>query len=367
MLLVAVLAGIIAYPRVTGVAGGAADDPGRSQITSSTTKHTTDGDMTGTGDGTDKAETAAPDPDAARIDAVRQTIESTVAQYPGDWSVYALDLGSGRDTAINDKPLVAASLIKLYIMLTVFDRLEHGAIADNATIDANLKQMITVSSNDAANRLLAVIGGKGGTTAAIATVTDTAVRYGFSSTKELRALTGAASGNDVENWTSARDCGTFLAKAYRGELVSANASKRMVDLLLGQTRRTKIPAGVPAGVQVANKTGELAAVQNDVAIVYGAHPYVIAVMTNDVDESAATNITTLSANVYQAFEGRDSRGWRTDATSADQPSEIGDADDLTVAGRKGLVSPVDHETVVHGQTEIRCEILENLERFRIER
>ena len=106
----------------------------------------------------------------------------------------------------------------------------------------------------------------------------------------------------VEIWTLARDCGTFLAKAYRGELVSANASKRMVDLLLGQTRRTKIPAGVPAGVQVANKTGELAAVQNDVAIVYGTRPYVIAVMTNDVDKSAATNIADLSAKVYQTFE-----------------------------------------------------------------
>ena len=301
-LLIAVLAGIIAYPYVTGVSGGAAYGPGRNQTASSTTKHATDGDTTGTGDGTDKADASAPAPDAARIDAVRRTIESTVEQYPGDWSVYAIDLDSGRDVAVNDKPMVAASLIKLYIMLTVFDGIERGTIADNATIDANLQQMITVSSNDAANRLLAVIGGKGGTTAAIATVTDTAGRYGFSGTKELRALTGAASGNAVENWTSARDCGTFLAKAYRGELVSANASKRMVDLLLGQTRRTKIPAGVPAGVQVANKTGELAAVQNDVAIVYGTRPYVIVVMTNDVDESAATNIADLSAKVYQTFE-----------------------------------------------------------------
>lgn len=303
VLLVAAIVGIIAYPYAAGVADGAANIPGRNQVASSTTKHTTDGDMAGTGDGTDKADAAAPDPDAAHIDAVRQTIESTVAQYPGDWSVYALDLDSGQDVAVNDKPMVAASLIKLYIMLTVFDRLEHGTITDTATIDEDLRQMITVSSNDAANRLLAVIGGEDGTTAAIATVTDTAARYGFPGTKELRALTGAASGNAVENWTSARDCGTFLAKAYRGELVSADASKRMIDLLLGQTRRTKIPAGVPAGVQVANKTGELSAVQNDVAIVYGARPYVIAVMANNVDGSAVAGIAALSANVYQAFEG----------------------------------------------------------------
>lgn len=300
IVLAVAITGIMTYPHV---AGDTTDNAGRLQTASSTANHTTDDDTDDTNDTTSSTDATAPDPDATRIDEVRQAIESTVSQYPGDWSVYALDLGSGRDVTVNDRPLVAASLIKLYIMLTVFDGIQHGTITDTATVDSNLKQMITVSSNDAANRLLAVIGGKGGTTAAITTVTDTAVRYGFSSTKELRALTGAASGNAVENWTSARDCGTFLAKAYRGELVSADASKRMVDLLLGQTRRTKIPAGVPAGVQVANKTGELAAVQNDVAIVYGARPYVIAVMANGVDESAVANIATLSANVYQAFEG----------------------------------------------------------------
>ncbi|WP_241677203.1 class A beta-lactamase-related serine hydrolase [Bifidobacterium jacchi] len=53
---------------------------------------------------------------------------------------------------------------------------------------------------------------------------------------------------------------------------------------------------------MANKTGELAVVQNDVAIVYDARPYAVSVMVNGVDESAASNIATLSARVYQTFE-----------------------------------------------------------------
>ena len=181
---------------------------------------------------------------------------------------------------------MAASLVKLYIMLAVFDGIEHGTITDDANVNALLKQMITVSSNEAANGLLSRIG-NGDDKAAIATVTATAQRYGFTSSEELRTLTGMASGNAVENWASTRDCGSFLSQVYAGTLVSKNASERMMQLLLGQTRRTKIPAGVPSGVKVANKTGELAAVQNGVAIVFGTHPYVLAVMSNDISSAVA--------------------------------------------------------------------------------
>lgn len=304
-----VFVGTLAYPRIMGSSpaenGGrsaqsatAADKRGASG-SASTKSGTTSNQATKT----DKPATA-PDAGELRVEAARQAAKTAIDQYPGTWSVYLSDLETGHDaSAGGTQPLVAASLVKLYIMLAVFDGIEQGTITDNATIDTNLTQMITVSSNDAANRLLAVIGGTGGTAKAIETVTDTAHRYGFTDSRELRALTGAASGNAVENWTSARDCGMFLAKAYRGELVSKAASKRMTDLLLGQTRRTKIPAGVPSGVQVANKTGELAAVQNDVAIVYGTHPYVLAVMANDVNESAVPRIVSLSSAVYRAFEG----------------------------------------------------------------
>lgn len=238
-----------------------------------------------------------PDPSETRVAAVKQVLDTKLAQYGGTWSAPYIDLERGRDVTVNDEKLVAASLVKLYIMLAVFD-----TITDDANVDALLKQMITVSSNEAANGLLSRIGNGDGK-AAIATVTATAQRYGFTSSEELRTLTGMASGNAVENWTSTRDCGSFLSQVYAGTLVSKNASERMMQLLLGQTRRTKIPAGVPSGVKVANKTGELAAVQNDVAIVFGTHPYVLAVMSSDISSAVApSQITELSRAVWDAAQ-----------------------------------------------------------------
>lgn len=245
-----------------------------------------------------------PDPSETRVAAVKQVLDTKLAQYGGTWSATYIDLESGRDVTVNDEKLVAASLVKLYIMLAVFDGIEHGTITDDANVNALLKQMITVSSNEAANGLLSRIG-NGDDKAAIATVTATAQRYGFTSSEELRTLTGMASGNAVENWTSTRDCGSFLSQVYAGTLVSKNASERMMQLLLGQTRRTKIPAGVPSGVKVANKTGELAAVQNGVAIVFGTHPYVLAVMSNDISSAVApSQITELSRAVWEPHNSR---------------------------------------------------------------
>ena len=132
-----------------------------------------------------------PDPSETRVAAVKQVLDTKLAQYGGTWSATYIDLESGRDVTVNDEKLVAASLVKLYILLAVFDGIEHGTITDDANVDALLKQMITVSSNEAANGLLSRIGnGK----AAIATVTATAQRYGFTSSEELRTLTGMVSG-----------------------------------------------------------------------------------------------------------------------------------------------------------------------------
>ena len=55
----------------------------------------------------------------------------------------------------------------------------------------------------------------------------------------------------------------------------------MVAIMLGQTDRDGIPAALPAGTPVANKTGAVDGTRNDVAIVepYGDSPFILAIMT----------------------------------------------------------------------------------------
>ena len=58
---------------------------------------------------------------------------------------------------------------------------------------------------------------------------------------------------------------TYNNTSSDGTLAHADA---MYGLLKMQERRNKIPADMPEGVNVANKTGELDTVENDAGIVY---------------------------------------------------------------------------------------------------
>ena len=83
--------------------------------------------------------------------------------------------------------------------------------------------------------------------------------------------------------------------------------RAMIQIMLGQTDRDKIPAGVPHGVPVANKTGELTGTRADVAIVdpFGLSPYVLTVYTMKLNDwnGGAHGIANISRLVYRHVAG----------------------------------------------------------------
>jgi len=86
-------------------------------------------------------------------------------------------------------------------------------------------------------------------------------------------------------------------------VASSQACRQMIEIMLGQTDRDKIPAGIPAGVPIANKTGEVDGVRNDVAIVdpFGDTPFVLCVLTKYVTNYASVlrTISAISNDVYR--------------------------------------------------------------------
>ena len=220
----------------------------------------------------------------------------------GTWSVYVCDLVNNTEGAIQDARMQAASLIKLYIMGAVYENYD-SIIAQygQASVDSNLYSMITVSDNDAANTLVSYLGG-GDSSAGMTVVNDFCSEKGYSSTHMGRLL--LASNQYDDNYTSVSDCGHFLKEVYEGSKESDAHAHAEFDLLAAQTRRNKIPAQMPAGVSIANKTGELSDVENDAGIIYdSSNDLIIVFMSENVLQpgTAQSTIASLSRQIYDSY------------------------------------------------------------------
>ena len=237
------------------------------------------------------------------------------------WGVAVKDPASGTlYTCHGTDPLQSASVIKLFIMGTVYERIcypasEQEQIWFSESYEGELRQlleeMIQVSSNEATNRLIDILG-EGDPERGKAAVNDFCKKHGFIGTHLGRKMLESEPKDD--NYTSAADAAEILSEIAAGKLVNAEASGKMLTILQGQTVRHKIPAGLPEGYTCANKTGEmpegygLGCIENDAAIIWPPQgdPYVLVVLSNDLggkNEEAQEVIRQISAYTAGALRG----------------------------------------------------------------
>ena len=231
------------------------------------------------------------------MDNVLNQVQSLLPTDNGTWSVYVCNLAKNTEGAINDQQMQAASLIKLYIMGAVYEDYDKlSASYGKDSLDNNLNSMITVSDNDAANTLVNYLG-SGDDAAGMARVNKFCQDHGYTSTSMGRLL--LADNSNGDNYTSVKDCGKFLKTIYQQDKGTSTedtlaGAEYMYHLLKMQTRQNKIPAQMPDGVKVANKTGELDTVENDAGIIYDTAKgidLVICFMSQDLKDTSAAQST----------------------------------------------------------------------------
>lgn len=273
-------------------------------------------------------------------DVLRDSIQARIGAAPG--AVVAVsyrDLASGESLDIAaDTVFHAASTMKIPVMIEVLRRAEQGAfsldqpvllvnqfrsLADGSPFSMNIaddgdsvlyskigervaireliRRMITRSSNFATNELIELVGAPN--------ITASAGRLGAVHLSVLRGVEDQkAFDRGLINTTTSADLAVLLEKIEAGEVISPASSREMRDILLAQEFNEKIPAGLPPGTKVAHKTGEIAAVSHDAAVVYppGRKPYVLVVLTKGMKESAASSalIADISRIVWTHATGK---------------------------------------------------------------
>ena len=225
--------------------------------------------------------------------------ESILKEYKETYFDVESDVSIGLKLLVEDTEIVvdnhsmqAASLIKLFIAGCVYENL--GEISED--VEYNIHIMISDSDNTAANNLITLLG-NGDTSEGMEVVNSYCEKNGYFDTHLGRLLLAP---NDLDdNFTSVQDCMLFLSRIYEKQIPGAD---NILDYMIQQSRRNKIPQGIPDEIAVANKTGELQDVENDVAIIYGEKEnYILCIETQNNINSISTqqSIQEISKRIYE--------------------------------------------------------------------
>lgn len=236
------------------------------------------------------------------LSGFKKTLQSQISKMPGIWSVYVKDLKTGDELLINDQNMIAASVIKLFVMESTYHSIKNKKLEETSRVKSLLNSMITVSSNEAYNELIRLHSSSRNFLEGARTINKYLKKNGYTTTEVNRTLhpSSSFSISQGSNKISAKDTGLLLERIATNKCVSPSASQKMKALLMNQTRRWKIPSGLPLGIKCGNKTGENSSAQNDAAIVYGKKTdYVVCIFSNHAGEYAGINgIRTLSRMIY---------------------------------------------------------------------
>lgn len=275
---------------------------------------------------------------------LEQELYSILGKLEGEVGIYFEDIQTGENISINpDRVFSAASTVKIPLVALLLQKVSEGEIGLNDSIELSVENRvggtgiiknldkryrptvldlatlaIIVSDNAATNQLVDLVGG-------LEEITKYCEHIGLINTKfqrKMMDIKAKAAGRD--NLTTARDMGNILAKLVRNEIVSANASKQIIDIMKSQQLRSKLPAYIPAidtsdpadhhmkielgTVMVANKTGDLDRVQHDIGIFIlpGNNYYVLAMFTSNLssDSQGIRAIGEVSKVIYEEMAAK---------------------------------------------------------------
>jgi beta-lactamase class A len=171
----------------------------------------------------------------------------------------------------------------------------YGRVGDTVTVRDLMDRMITWSSNLATNILVEEVDPK--------RVTAMLREMGADSMEVLRGVEDLkAFDAGLSNTTTARDLGVVMAAVQESPRFTPESREEMLAILERQHFRENIPAGLPEGTRVANKTGWITGHNHDAALVFptDAPPYVLTVMVRGIEDQkvAAALVADLSRQVW---------------------------------------------------------------------
>lgn len=253
--------------------------------------------------------------------ALQSKVEAMAAQHRGKLALYATNLKTGETIALDaDKPIATASVIKLPILVEAMTQVKSGKrqLSDKITLQKDdivqgsgilqffdtplpitlkdaLTFMVIESDNTATNLVIDQLG--------IKNVNDRIAQMGLKDTylykKVYKPATGPMPADQKKfglGKTTAREMAKVMESIVRCDLHDQQLCDKMLYMLRNQQNRNMLPhyietSDTSEGLSlIANKTGSLDEVRNDVAVVYSKNgPIIISAFTYDNQDKSWNN------------------------------------------------------------------------------
>lgn len=270
-----------------------------------------------------------------RLSVADPVIRERIAKSGADLGVYFRTLDAKAEWTFHaDDVFHAASTMKIPVMIELFNQVRLGKVklddplalknefhsivdrsvytlstADDSEVELykaegqtrTLRElcelMITVSSNFATNLLIEKLG--------VENIRATVHELGSDGMSVLRGVEdNKAYEKGLSNTTTARGLAMLLQAIADGKAVDAESSRQMVAILERQKFNEGIPAGLPPGIPVAHKTGEITKIHHDAAIVFAKRPFILVILVRglaDTKESAAL-MADITGRLFEATQ-----------------------------------------------------------------
>ena len=283
---------------------------------------------------------AQPSPPAWTDTVLAARLDSLARGFGGVVGIYVRHLPTGASAALRaDEVFPTASMIKVPILLTLYDQVEQGRLdlearlpypdtlhyryvestdvagymvpGDTLPLRELAFLMLTVSDNVASLWIQALVGGG-------AVVNEWMEAHGFAHTRVNSRTPGREEARSVYGWgqTTPREIAEALVMIREGRAVSPRASEAMYRMLTRSYWDGVALSQIPPTVQAASKQGFVDRSRSEVLLVNApGGDYVLAVITREQADTsyAADNeghrlIRAVSRAVYEHFNPGDP--WR---------------------------------------------------------
>ncbi|WP_260925536.1 class A beta-lactamase [Novosphingobium sp. 9] len=277
--------------------------------------------------------------------AFEKQLASVANSAQGRIGVAAMDLVTGQTVSVlGDQRFPMASTSKVAIAATFLQGVDEGkwsldtiypmmmpvrsapfssAVAParpgpRMTARALLEASLIHSNNMATDGILKVVGGP----AAVNAFMHRAGIEDFRLDRDILTLVRDDGAIDPASVIDKRDSATplamvrFLSGLYEGRWLSDNSRKTLFSIMdRCVTGRRRITAGLPAGVDLAHKTGTLHNVSSDIGVISSpeGHPIAVAIyVTGHGSHLGRDNrIAEIARTIYQGYQNQARNGYQT--------------------------------------------------------